>query len=173
MDSQARAQAVRLLVLDVDGVLTNGGITYDCQGEQLQTFHVRDGMGLRLLRAAGVETAIISGRLSAPAQARARDLGIEHLYLNERYKKPVLQALLERLGLTLAQTAYMGDDLNDIPCLQIVGLAMAPADAAWEVRRICHFISGYPGGGGAVREACQMIMQAQGTWEKTAGEYFQ
>jgi 3-deoxy-D-manno-octulosonate 8-phosphate phosphatase (KDO 8-P phosphatase) len=120
-----------------------------------------------------VETAIISGRLSAPTQARAKDLGIEHLYLNERYKKPVLNALLKRLGLTLAQTAYMGDDLNDLPCLQSAGLAMAPADAAPEVRRICHFISSYPGGEGAVREACQLIMRAQGTWEKIAGEYFQ
>ncbi|MDR1396491.1 MAG: HAD-IIIA family hydrolase [Desulfarculales bacterium] len=171
MDSRARM--IRLLVLDVDGVLTQGGITYDSEGERLQTFHVRDGMGLRLLQATGVETAIISGRLSVPVQARARDLGIEHIYLNERHKKPVLDSLLERLGLSPEQTAYMGDDLNDIPCLQIAGLAMAPADAVPEVRRLCHFISGFPGGQGAVRDACRMIMRAQGTWENAVQEYFQ
>ncbi|WP_253307053.1 3-deoxy-manno-octulosonate-8-phosphatase KdsC [unidentified bacterial endosymbiont] len=155
-----QAQRVRLLICDVDGVLSNGLIYRDSRGEELKSFHVQDGYGIRLLQALGLEVALITGGTSRMVNDRAAMLGIEHLYQGQREKVTPFQQLLQRLQLTADQVAYIGDDLIDWPVLQQVGLAVAVTDAhPWLLPRV-HYVTRKAGGQGAVRELCDLLLLA-------------
>jgi 3-deoxy-D-manno-octulosonate 8-phosphate phosphatase (KDO 8-P phosphatase) len=167
----ARAAQVRLLALDVDGVLTDGVIYMGGGGELLKAFHIHDGKGLSLLRAAGIEIALLTARRSEILLRRAEELRIRHVLQGQDPKWPALAALLDRLELAPAQVAYMGDDLVDLPVLRRVGLAVTVANGHPWVARHCHWQTRRPGGGGAVRELCELILDAQGKLLPTLERY--
>jgi 3-deoxy-D-manno-octulosonate 8-phosphate phosphatase (KDO 8-P phosphatase) len=156
----ARAARVRLLLLDVDGVLTDGRLYYGPDGEALKAFDVKDGHGIVLLRD-HVQLGVISGRPGRTSEARLRELRFEHLVFGRRDKLEGY-AQLAHLGVPDAEVAYMGDDVNDLPLLGRVGLAACPSDAHEEVRAAAHFVARSPGGRGAVRELCDLILRARG-----------
>lgn len=166
-----RAAAVRLLVLDVDGVLTDGRITYGASGEELKSFHVRDGLGLRLLREAGVRLAILSGRRSPAVERRARELGIDPCLQAVEDKGAALDALLELLEVPASAVACIGDDLPDLPLMFRCGLAVTVPEAPAPLRQRAHFVTSAPGGGGAVRELCELVLTAQGRWQALLAGY--
>lgn len=163
---RAKLDPVRLLVLDVDGVLTDGTLVYSADGECLKTFSARDGLGIRLLLHHGFQVAIITGRSSAAVARRCADLGIgdDLVVLGSRDKSADLEAVLERSGLADHQVAVMGDDLIDLPMLCRAGFAFCPGDAAPEVAAVCHHVTGKTGGKGAVREAAELLLKARGLW---------
>lgn len=156
-----RAAAIRLIVLDVDGVLTDSKIVYDSDGRETKAFNIKDGLGISLGVRAGIKFAIITARESVMVNRRAKELGIEFVIQNTRTKLPALEALMQDLGLNSAQVAYIGDDLPDLPCLEVVGLPACPADAAVEVRKQARLISNYPAGQGAVREIVEFVLESQ------------
>ena len=162
----SRARRVRLLLLDVDGVLTDGRLYYGPEGEALKAFDVKDGHGIVLLRD-HVELGVISGRPVGSAARRLEELRFRHLVFGHR-DKLVGYASLSHLGFEDAEVAYMGDDVNDIPLLLRVGLSAAPADARPEVREVARFVATRPGGRGAVRELCELILAAKGIGVGTA-----
>lgn len=162
MDIRSRAARTRLIAFDIDGVMTDGGLIYTDDGHELKTFNVQDGLGIKLLQKAGIEVAIITGRKSGVVAARARDLGIEHVHQGVADKRAILAALLERLQLPWAECAFMGDDLIDLPAMTRCGLAIAPANARPVVKEIAHRVTEAGGGRGAVREAAELILDAQG-----------
>lgn len=162
MDIRSRAARTRLIAFDIDGVMTDGGLIYTDDGHELKTFNVQDGLGIKLLQKAGIEVAIITGRKSGVVAARARDLGIEHVHQGVADKRAILAALLERLQLPWAECAFMGDDLIDLPAMTRCGLAIAPANARPVVKEIAHRVTEAGGGRGAVREAAELILEAQG-----------
>ena len=155
-----RAAHIRLLVLDVDGVLTDGRLYFGPRGEALKVFHVRDGHGLVELRRAGVEVALISGRRSPMVTARCRELGVRHLHQGVSDKGAALARLRARLGIARAATACVVDDLPDLPLLAGVALSFAVADAHPRVRRAADLVTRLPGGHGAVREVCDRLLAA-------------
>lgn len=157
-----RALRVRLLVLDVDGVLTDGTLWYGADGEVFKGFHVRDGLGLKLLASAGIQVAVISGKSSAPLERRLDDLGVEHRYLGRRDKNRAFDELLEATGLAAGDVAWVGDDLLDLPLMKRAGLAIAVADAEPRVRAKARWITTRDGGRGAVREICEGLLDARG-----------
>lgn len=157
------ARGIRLLVLDVDGVLTDGRLYISAAGEEFKAFHVRDGAGLVGVRRAGITLAIISGRDSMSVTRRAEELGIEHVLQGVHDKGAALDGLLHRLGMTGAVTACVGDDSPDIPMLQRARLAVAVADAHATVRAAAHWVTSAGGGLGAVREVCDLLLQARGS----------
>jgi 3-deoxy-D-manno-octulosonate 8-phosphate phosphatase (KDO 8-P phosphatase) len=161
-DALARARRVRLVIFDVDGVLTDGRLWYGSGGEELKAFHAFDGHGVHLLRMAGLDTAIISGRKSPAVDERARELGIEHVMQGVNDKRKVFERMLRRLKLKRAAVAYMGDDVVDLPVLVRCGFACAPHEAPEEVRRRAHYIASADAGHGAAREVCEFILEAQG-----------
>ncbi len=167
-----RAARVRLLVLDVDGVLTDGRVVYDDQGREIKFFDVKDGHGLKLLQRAGVEVAWLSGRGSQANRVRAQELGVERLIEQCKVKLPALHDLMAACGVGPEQVAYMGDDLIDLPAMRAVGLALAPADAQPEARAAAHWVCTQPGGRGAVRQACELILKASGAWPEVTARYF-
>lgn len=170
---EQRAAAIKLLVLDVDGVLTDGRVVYDDQGREIKFFDVRDGHGLKLLQRAGLEVAWLSGRGSEANRVRARELGVERLLEKSLVKLPVLRELMAACGCAPQQVAYMGDDLIDLPPMRAVGLALAPADAQPEALAAAHWVASQPGGRGAVRQACELILKASGAWAGVTARYFQ
>jgi len=153
--------AIRLLVLDVDGVMTDGRLHYDASGESGKTFHVRDGYGIKALLAAGIDVAVISGRKSPAVSRRCKELGIRHLHQGIDDKAPVLAQLLARLNIPPRQCACVGDDRPDMPLLAQAGLAVAVADAHPEALAIAHRRTRLPGGAGAVREVCDWLLAAR------------
>jgi 3-deoxy-D-manno-octulosonate 8-phosphate phosphatase (KDO 8-P phosphatase) len=153
--------AIRLLVLDVDGVMTDGRLHYDASGESGKTFHVRDGYGIKALLAAGIDVAVISGRKSPAVSRRCKELGIRHLHQGIDDKAPVLAQLLARLDIPPRQCACVGDDRPDMPLLAQAGLAVAVADAHPEALAIAHRRTRLPGGAGAVREVCDWLLAAR------------
>ncbi|MBL3593279.1 MAG: HAD-IIIA family hydrolase [Synergistaceae bacterium] len=153
---------IRLLALDVDGTLTDGGVYLDGGGNEFKRFDIRDGMGLVRLRKAGVTLALISGRASRATERRARDLGIDRVHNGVGDKLPFLQKLAEELDLDAADVAYMGDDVNDLDCLRWSGLSLAPADARPEVLAVVDWVAPLGGGHGAVREAAELILRVNG-----------
>jgi len=159
-----RATRVRLLVLDVDGVLTDGGLYYGPNGEELKRFDVQDGLAIVEAQRAGLAIAIISGRRSLAVGRRAAELGIAEVHQGAGDKTSVLEALRERLGLAPADLAVMGDDLPDLPIMRVAGLCLAPANAVAEVRRMAHWVSRRPGGGGAVRDAVEWLLRSRRAW---------
>jgi len=155
-----RAAKVRLVLLDVDGVLTDGRIWYGPEGEAMKAFDVRDGHGIVLLRA-HVDFGVISGRPGKTSERRLEELRFRHAIYGER-DKLAGYARLAHLGIPDAEVAYMGDDVNDLPLLAKVGLSACPADARPEVRERVHFVAASPGGRGAVRELCELVLRAKG-----------
>lgn len=159
-----KLRQIKLLLLDVDGVLTNGAVTYTDQGHEIKSFNVKDGLGLRLLMDAGIRVGIITGRRSQALVARCENLGIDFLYDGVKDKLSILETIFEQTGIQADQTAFAGDDLPDIGVMKIVGLALAVSDAAEEVKQTAHLITTKNGGDGAVREVCELILKAQGLW---------
>lgn len=159
------AGKIRLLVLDVDGVLTDGRITYTSTGDESKSFNVRDGHAVKMALRAGLGVAIITGRQSDIVKRRADELGIQLVFQGALDKMKALKEILEETHLDTAQIAYMGDDVVDLPLLMNVGLACAPADAAQEVLEKAHMVTGARGGEGAVRELILFVLKAQGLWD--------
>ncbi len=162
---------IELLCLDVDGVLTDGGIFVDDHGIETKRFHARDGLGLRVWMKLGYYVAIITGRKGMATAHRARELGIEHVIIGTQDKAAALEAVVSQLGLTVSETAVIGDDLPDLPMMSKAGYAMAVADAASEVRSAAAFVTTKPGGQGAVREAVEHLLKAKGRWDEAIGLY--
>ena len=162
---QARAKRIKLLALDVDGVLTDGTILVGPDGAVSKRFDIRDGHALIFLPGNGVETAILSGRADASTTARAKDLRIAHVVQGLRKKLPAAKELATKLGIGLDEIAFMGDDINDVPVIEAVGLGCAPSDAADEARAAAHWVAPAPGGRGAVRAICELILKSRGQWE--------
>jgi 3-deoxy-D-manno-octulosonate 8-phosphate phosphatase (KDO 8-P phosphatase) len=159
-----RAARIRLLVLDVDGVLTDGGLVYTASGEETKRFHVHDGFALVAARKAGLQIAVLSGRASAAVTRRMAELGVAEVYQGVADKVAALDSLRERLGLALREVAMMGDDLPDMPAMARAGMALAPANAIAEVKRMAHWTARRRGGDGAVREAVEMLLKARRSW---------
>ncbi|HUP94195.1 MAG TPA: HAD family hydrolase [Burkholderiales bacterium] len=164
-DVYSRARTIRLAVFDIDGVLTDGGLYYSDSGEEIKVFDVRDGHGMKMLQASGVGLAIITGRTSQCVARRTENLGIEYVFQGVDDKLATLRALAQKLSLDLSACAYMGDDWIDLPILTRCGLALSVPDAHAEVLSRAHYVTRAAGGRGAVREACELIMRAQGTYE--------
>jgi 3-deoxy-D-manno-octulosonate 8-phosphate phosphatase (KDO 8-P phosphatase) len=170
-DLNQRAKGVRLLVLDVDGVLTDGRLYYGGDDVELKAFHIQDGHGIKMLRATGVEVAIITGRTSRAVELRAENLGVPYLYQGVADKLVVFDQLLAHVRLAPAAAAAMGDDLPDLPVLRRCGFAACVPEAPAVVRSHAHYVTDRPGGAGAVREVCELLMAAQGTLEAKLQEY--
>ncbi|MFZ5722314.1 MAG: KdsC family phosphatase [Pseudomonadota bacterium] len=169
---QEKARAVRLLALDCDGVLTDGSLLYGNDGEELKAFSILDGLGIKLLRASGVQVAIITGRKSEIVKRRARELGIDNLLLQGREDKLVaLRELAQQTGIALDAIAYCGDDLPDLPAIRAAAFGIAPANAHGLVREHADWVTTAAGGAGAVREITDFLMQAQGTLPAALAPY--
>jgi 3-deoxy-D-manno-octulosonate 8-phosphate phosphatase (KDO 8-P phosphatase) len=165
-DVLTRARRVRAVVLDVDGVLTDGSLYYGTRGESLKRFAARDGFGIKAAQAQGLHVAVLSGRVAAPLASRLADLGVEPelVIQGSRDKSADLDRLAATLGLDPEEMAVVGDDIPDLPALRRAGLAACPADAVPEVRRVCHLVCRASGGNGAVREVIETVLRAQGRW---------
>jgi 3-deoxy-D-manno-octulosonate 8-phosphate phosphatase (KDO 8-P phosphatase) len=170
-DLAARARRLRLLLFDVDGVLTDGTILLDAEGRESKRFSIKDGTALVWARQAGLLTGVLSARSAAATTERARQLGMAVVRQQAGDKAAAFAEILAEQGLTADQVAYMGDDLMDLPVLQRAGLASAPADAAAAVRARVHFVSTLPGGGGAARELIEHVLEAQGHLAGIAARY--
>lgn len=168
---ERRASRVKLLLMDCDGVLTDGRITLVSDNDEQKSFHTRDGHGLVLLHRAGLRSGIISGNASSAVERRARDLGITYVRQGTWDKIVEFDDVLAAAGAEDAETAYIGDDVTDIPLMQRVGLAVAVADATEETRAVAHYVTQLPGGFGAVREVTDLILKAQGRWAELMRKY--
>jgi 3-deoxy-D-manno-octulosonate 8-phosphate phosphatase (KDO 8-P phosphatase) len=171
MSLTARIKPLRLIAFDVDGVLTDGGLYLSDSGEEFKRFNSLDGHGLKMLKASGVELAIITGRTSRCVELRAKNLGITRLYQGVEDKLAVMQSLLADLKLAPEAAAFMGDDVVDLPVLRRVGLALSVPDAPQVVRDHAHYVSQRDAGHGAVREVCELILAAQGTLDAQLAPY--
>lgn len=171
-DAAEKAKKVRLFLVDVDGVLTDGGIVYDGGGREIKRFHVRDGHGIKMLQRAGVEVGIITGRTSDAVTVRARELGISLVRQGAWDKLDVWREILAEKGFSPTETAYVGDDIVDVPLMRQVGFAAAVADAESYVREAADYVSARAGGQGAVREIIEFVLRSSGAWEKVASKYF-
>lgn len=165
------AKRVKLLVLDVDGVLTDGSIILDDRGNEMKAFHVRDGHGITMLIKAGIPVALVTGRRSKAVERRARELGITDVFQKSYDKTLAFRELMEKYSLDASEVAYIGDDIVDIPVLRKAGFPVAVADAEEEVKAVALFITAREGGRGAVREFCDFLLKAKGRWEDpTSGD---
>jgi len=162
-DALERARRIRLMLFDVDGVLTDGQLWYGPMGVEVKAFHGFDGHGLKMLAESGVQTGILTGRSSGAVGSRAKELEITHVIQGAQDKRAEWQKLLSRLSLAPEDTGYMGDDLVDLPVLTRCGFACAPREAPEDLRQRVHYIPSAAAGFGAVREVCEMLMRAQGT----------
>ena len=167
----ARARRIKLLALDVDGVLTDGRIHYASGGEELKSFSILDGLGIKMLRRAGIQIAIITGRQSSIVQRRAAELDIDHCVQGREDKLAALQEILQQTGIALEETAYIGDDLPDLGAILAVGMGLTVANACAEVAEKALWQSSRTGGDGAVREACEMLLHARGAWDAAIAGY--
>ncbi|MCP4470131.1 MAG: 3-deoxy-manno-octulosonate-8-phosphatase KdsC [Gammaproteobacteria bacterium] len=165
------ARQVRLLILDIDGVLTDGGLQFDNRGEEYKTFSSLDGHGIRMMLDCGIEIAVITGRKSAIVDHRMGDLGVRHIHQGCRDKLAAFTKLLQATGLKPDQVAYVGDDLPDLPIMRRVGLAIAVQNAHAFVKQHCDWVTSLPGGSGAVREVTDFILQAQSLLEDKQNGY--
>lgn len=176
MDNQTlikKARQLKLLILDVDGVLTDGRLFFDNNGVEYKCFHARDGHGIKLLRQTGVEVAVISGRKSNSVALRMQSLGIEHVYQGHENKIAAFEEIITKLNIGAEQAAHVGDDVLDLPIMKRVGLAIAVQDANFAVKQRADWCTQIMGGMGAVREVCDFIMQAQGTYDSVLSTYLQ
>ena len=168
---RARAARIRVAAFDVDGTLTDGRLWFDDAGRESKAYHIHDGLGLKLLQDAGIAVAFVTARESASARARARDLGIAHVYTGVRDKREALRDLCAQLGVAMDAVAYMGDDLVDLGVFAQVGLAVAPANVHAWLRERVHWITEARGGEGAARELCDLLLEAQGHREALLQRY--
>ena len=166
-----KAKKLKLLILDVDGVLTDGKLFFDNEGNEYKSFHARDGHGIKLLRQTGVEVAVISGRKSNSVALRMKNLGVEYVYQGHENKQTAFNEILEKIGITPEQAAHVGDDLLDLPIMTRVGFSIAVSDANFAVKQRADWCTTLPGGHGAVREVCDFIMQAQGHFDEIVNAY--
>ena len=164
-DALGRAKALKLMIFDVDGVMTDGMLYYSERGEELKAFNIQDGHGVKMLRQYGVEVALITARRSRAVELRAANLGIAHLHQGVEDKRGAYAALLAQLGLDAAQSGYMGDDLLDLPLITRCGFAATVPAAPEALKRRAHYVTRAHGGHGAVREVCEFILSAQGSLE--------
>jgi 3-deoxy-D-manno-octulosonate 8-phosphate phosphatase (KDO 8-P phosphatase) len=167
----ARAAKIKLFIFDVDGVLTDGSLHYGPDGEVMKTFHVQDGLGIKLLQEAGIKTAIISARRSPVVVARARDLGIEFVHQGGHDKLTPFRELLQTTGLTEQEVGFIGDDVVDLPILSRVGFAVAVPNARTDVLSRVHHVTEAHGGRGAVREVCEFVLRATGNYDKVMAQF--
>lgn len=170
-DIASRARRLRMLALDVDGVLTDGRIHYSSDGEEMKSFSILDGLGIKLLRRAGLRVAVITARRSPVVERRIAELGIDHCMQGREDKLTALRELLEAQGLDLPEAAYMGDDLPDLAAVRAAGLGLTVANACAEVAAAACWQSRARGGEGAVREACEMLLRARGEWDAIVASY--
>ena len=170
---ESRLKLIRLAAFDVDGVLTDGGLYYSDSGEEFKRFNSLDGHGIKMLMASGVKTAIITGRSSRCVTARAKNLGIEHVYQGVENKLDAMIDLLGKLNLTRDAAAYMGDDVVDLAVMRHVGLSFCVPESPQRVREHSGYVAQRSGGHGAVREVCELIMSAQGTLDAQLAPYLQ
>jgi len=170
-DAVARATRVRLMIFDVDGVLTDGGLFYGAEGESIKRFNVLDGHGIKLLQGSGVAAAIISARKSGIVARRAADLGIRHLYQGVHDKRAAFEQLLAQASVAPEACGFIGDDVIDLPILLRVGFAASVPNAHAEVRSRVHYVTQAGGGNGAARELCDFILRAQGNYEAALAAY--
>ncbi|MGI4848434.1 MAG: KdsC family phosphatase [Janthinobacterium lividum] len=172
-DTQRRAAAVRLMIFDVDGVLTDGSLQFGTDGEMLKTFHVLDGQGIKQLQRSGVEVAIITARQSPIVARRAADLGITHLYQGAHDKLAAFTTLMDQCRLDASSCGYIGDDVIDLPILTRAVFAASVPNGHAEVRKRVHYITRALAGAGAVREICDLLLQAQGNYEAALAPYLE
>lgn len=162
---------IQMLVLDVDGVLTDGRLVINGDGSESKAFHTHDGHGIRLWQRAGLKVAFLSGRASEPTSRRAEQLGVEHVLQDCHYKLDAMKELLSHVNLSPQQVAYVGDDLPDLPVIIYVGFGIAVANAVAEVKQHADYVTSRPGGGGAVREVIEHILKNTGRWDKLMTRY--
>lgn len=160
---------IELLLTDVDGVLTDGSLGFDSAGRETKTFHVRDGLGVRLWQRAGGTLGIVTGRSSEIVEQRAKELDIGVVHQGVKEKLPMVEDIAERLGVTLDRVAYVGDDLPDLPAIKAVGFGVAVADAAPELREAADYVTKLPGGRGALREVIEKLLKESDRWETATG----
>ncbi|MCK5122038.1 MAG: 3-deoxy-manno-octulosonate-8-phosphatase KdsC [Methylomarinum sp.] len=172
-DIVEKAKKLKLLILDVDGVLTDGRLFFDNSGTEYKCFHARDGHGIKLLRQTGVEVAVISGRKSNSVALRMKNLGIEYVYQGHENKIAAFHEIIQSLSIEPEQAAHVGDDLLDLPVMTRVGLSIAVNDANDAVKDYADWCTETPGGLGAVREVCDFIMKSQGTFDGVLKSYMQ
>jgi len=165
-------EPIKMVLFDVDGVLTDGRVVLDNNGVESKFFDVRDGTGIKWLVRANYKVAFLTGRSSRVVEHRARELGIDKVYQGLKVKIEAYEELLKEFGLTDRETAYIGDDLIDLPVLRRVGLAMAPADARPEVKSAVHYVCQCSAGRGAAREIAELIIKNQGRWEEVTAAYY-
>ena len=165
MTLAARCRMITALILDVDGVLTNGDIVYTADGQEIKSFHVRDGSGIKVWQKAGKRVGLLSGRTSAVTRLRAKELGIDAVEQGSMEKGPGFHRLLQQWNVEASSVAYVGDDIVDVPIMRQVGLAIAPADGCLEARQTAHLVTRQPGGRGAVREAIEWLLRSQNLWQ--------
>ena len=170
-DALDRARRIKLMIFDVDGVLTDGRLWYAADGREIKSFHSFDGHGVKMLVGSGVACAVLSGRKSAAVAARAREIGITLVRQGIAQKREEFARMLKRLRLQPGAAGYMGDDLVDVPVLRRCGFACAPREAPETVRQCAHYVASAPAGFGAVREVCEFVMHAQGTLEPELKRY--
>jgi len=167
---EERAKKIKLLILDVDGVLTDGRIVYDNFGDELKFFNVNDGLGVYLLRKAGIKTVIITAKKTRAVLKRAKDMRVAAVYSNH-YKLKIYQKVLKKFKVKNEEVCFMGDDLLDLPLIKRAGFAVAPPNAMKQVKNSAHYITQRHGGKGAVRELTEIILKSQGLWEKAISAY--
>jgi 3-deoxy-D-manno-octulosonate 8-phosphate phosphatase (KDO 8-P phosphatase) len=170
---EQRLEKIRLLLLDVDGVLTDGRIIFDNNGIETKAFDVKDGHGLKLLQRVGIRVGLITGRQSEVTRHRARELAIDIVHQGAKDKLLPYRQILTEMGLVDEQVAYVGDDVIDLPVLRRVGFAATVADACEEVKPYVHYVARQPGGRGAVREICDLILKGSGRWRDATARYFE
>jgi 3-deoxy-D-manno-octulosonate 8-phosphate phosphatase (KDO 8-P phosphatase) len=168
---QGKLKKIKMLILDVDGVMTDGNIIMDSDGREMKNFNVRDGHGLVMIQRHGIQAAILTGRTSAVVEHRARDLKIAGVYQGALNKKEIFEQILKKNNLTPEAIAYIGDDIVDIPVLKMVGFSVAVADAVELVKKTVDYVTVNSGGQGAVREICEMLLISQGYWTEVAAKY--
>ncbi|MDA1053907.1 MAG: HAD hydrolase family protein [Planctomycetota bacterium] len=171
MKTEDRCKNVELILSDVDGVLTDGGLIFDNQGIEIKRFHVRDGLGIKLWRRGGFKFGILTARTSHIVKLRSSELGVDVVRQGFEEKLSVAHEVAGELGFTIEQVCYVGDDLPDLPVMRAVGLAIAVADACDEVQGVAHHVTKLPGGQGAVREAIEYITKAKGLWDDMIRKY--
>ncbi len=171
MSLEDRAKKIKMFIMDVDGVLTDGRIILGSRGEEFKFFHVQDGTGITLVHRAGLKTAIISARKSEVTERRARELGINAVYQVKDGKEGAYEKILKDYGLNDDEVAYIGDDLHDLPILRRVGLAVSVSNGRDEVKEVVHYTTEMAGGQGAVREIIEFILKSQGKWKEVTKKY--
>lgn len=169
---KTRLKDIKLFVFDVDGVISDGSVLMDADGEWVRNMHVRDGLAMKLALGQGFDVAIITAGTSKKVEERMRYLGIKHVFMGVMNKISVLNELVLSLNLNLEQTLYMGDDLPDYKCLKVVGVSACPNDAVVEIRQVCDYISHFQGGKGAVRDVIEQTMKVQGKWKEVEQQFF-